>query len=126
MSTRPTNRAQLVTAAAVMLGLAACGSANADNTPSGTAGGSEGATGSAAVLEIADFAFVDLTVAPGVTVEVSNTDEAPHTVTSTDNAFDSGTVDGGGSASLVAPDESGTYDFACSIHPQMRGSITVA
>jgi plastocyanin len=75
-------------------------------------------------LTIRDFAFgAPLTVAPGAKVAVRNADGAPHTVTG--NAFDTGTVAGGGNASFTAPTAPGSYRFSCQIHPSMTGSLTV-
>ena len=82
---------------------------------------------SAAAITIADFAFGgDLVVQPGQTVQVDNVDGAPHTLTSTDGAFDTGTIGGGGSGSFVAPSAPGTYSFFCALHPSMTGTLTVA
>ena len=84
-------------------------------------GGGEGG------ITIADFQFqVPDSVAAGSTVEVSNTDSAPHTVTADDGAFDSGQVDGDGSGSFTAPSEAGTYAFHCEVHPNMKGELVVA
>ncbi|MFJ8039029.1 hypothetical protein ACIRBX_00780 [Kitasatospora sp. NPDC096147] len=56
-------------------------------------------------IAIRDFAFVpaDLTVAPGTRISVTDQDSAPHTVTATGKAFDTGRIDGGKSATLTAP-----------------------
>ncbi len=80
-----------------------------------------------AAIEIAGFAFGDpLTVAPGSLIEVTNSDGAPHTVTATDGAFDTGNLGGGQAGAITAPTEPGTYAFFCSIHPSMQGTLTVA
>lgn len=78
-------------------------------------------------IRIESFAFSDgLTVAPGATIAVRNADGAPHTVTSSDGLFDTGTIDGGGQGSFTAPTEPGTYAFFCEVHPSMTGTFTVA
>lgn len=77
-------------------------------------------------LTIADFAFSPLTVAPGQTITVTNVDSAPHTATSTDGLFDTGTLAGNTSASLVAPSVPGTYALFCAIHPSMESVIVVS
>jgi len=88
---------------------------------SGGGGGAPAAQG--ATLEISDFQFGAVAVDPGGLVTVANRDGAPHTVTG--GAFDSGQVDGGGTASFTAPADPGSYDFQCQIHPDMSGSLTV-
>lgn len=64
------------------------------------------------------------TVVAGDSVTWSNTGELPHTATSTSGLFDSGIVMAGESfrTTLSQP---GTYDYLCSIHPEMTGTIVV-
>jgi plastocyanin len=90
----------------------------------GAANGGGGA-GSGATLAIRDFTFAATSVAPGGLVTVDNADSADHTVTAEDGEFDSGEVSGGTTSSFQAPDEAGTYEFACEIHPDMTGTLTV-
>lgn len=90
----------------------------------GAANGGGGA-GSGATLAIRDFTFAATSVAPGGLVTVVNDDSAAHTVTAEDGAFDSGDVRGGATSSFQAPDEAGTYEFQCEIHPDMTGTLTV-
>lgn len=67
-----------------------------------------------------------LTVAPGATVTVVNSDSAEHSVTAdTDKAFDVD-VDGKGTATFTAPTKPGTYAYHCSYHPSMHGELVVA
>ncbi len=84
-------------------------------------------TGSAAptgvpVLTIEGFAFSSPPVAAGATVQVTNLDGAPHTVSG--DAFDVG-LDPGGTASFTAPAAPGTYSFVCFVHPTMTGELVV-
>ena len=67
-----------------------------------------------------------MSISPGATFVVANDDPVEHTVSSTAGAFDSGTLAGGTAVALVAPTAPGTYEFACSIHPSMRGQLVVA
>lgn len=73
---------------------------------------------------IENFAF---TVAVGIkstdALSVTNRDTSTHTVTSDTGAFDV-SVSGRTSKSLPSL-KSGTYEFHCSIHPSMRGTITI-
>jgi plastocyanin len=87
--------------------------------------GADSGPGGGATIEIRGFEFAATTVAPGGLVTVDNRDSVSHTVTAGDGEFDSGEVPGGGAATLQAPDEPGTYGFACEIHPDMTGTLTV-
>jgi YVTN family beta-propeller protein len=74
---------------------------------------------------IAGLAFEPLlTVAPGQTVTWTNGDSVPHTVTSADRLWDSGRLAGGSSYSVTF-DQPGTFAYACTIHPFMRGTVVV-
>jgi plastocyanin len=66
-----------------------------------------------------------IAVATGGTVEWSNDDGEAHTVTATDQAFDSGIMNGS-AAFIQTFAEPGSYPYFCLIHPEMRGTITVA
>jgi plastocyanin len=56
---------------------------------------------------------------------VRNNDTAPHTVTAKDKSFDTGTIDPGKTATFTAPTKPGTYDYICTIHPYMKGTLIV-
>lgn len=82
------------------------------------------------------YAPNNITVKSGTTVTVVNHDSIPHTLTSTadaadvqspraNDAFDSGVLMMNGEAQIKIDDEPGTYDYFCTIHPFMRGTITV-
>lgn len=70
------------------------------------------------------FAPATLTVPVGTTVTWTNQDEEPHTVAAKDGSFHSPGLDSHGTYSYTfqAP---GTYDYICSIHPFMTGSVVV-
>lgn len=77
-------------------------------------------------VDIKDFTFSPptLTVPVGTTVTWTNHDEAPHTITSPSGAF--------GSAGLSNDDRfaqtfshAGTYQYFCSLHPNMRATVIV-
>lgn len=77
---------------------------------------------------IATFAYCPpaITVAPGSDVMWTNDDTAPHTVTSSDwAAFDSGILEQGQSF-RTRFEEPGTYEYLCTLHPGMRGTVVVA
>jgi plastocyanin len=64
-----------------------------------------------------------LEVPVGTTVTWTNNDPSQHTATSTGN-FDSGVLAQGGTFSFTF-DTAGTYDYICSLHPNMTGQIVV-
>ena len=76
-------------------------------------------------LTVKDFAFsrTCFSVASGSTISVANRDLRGHnfTVKGTDVAV---SLPGGGTGEATAP-APGTYDFVCTIHPSMRGTLIV-
>lgn len=89
------------------------------------------ASRAAAAVVIRNYKFVpaDMTVAPGETIRVRNDDSVTHTVTavtSSGKAFDTGSIDPGATAIFTAPRTAGSYPYICSIHPFMRGIVTVS
>ena len=75
---------------------------------------------------IENFAFApaDVTAAVGETITWTNSDSAPHTATLDDGACDTGNIAQNASAGLVF-DAAGTYPYHCTIHPNMKGTITI-
>jgi plastocyanin len=122
--------------AAMLLGgallLAAC-SSSGSSTPTTappatpTTGSSAGATGTHTII-IKNFAFAPstITVAPGASVTVTNTDQVAHTVTSSKGAFDTGDIQPGQSKTITAPNTPGSYPYICSIHQYMTGTLVVS
>ncbi|MFD5746272.1 cupredoxin domain-containing protein [Streptomyces sp. NPDC127033] len=90
-------------------------------TPSAPAGG-------AARVTIDNFTFTPaaLTVAPGTEVTVVNKDSVAHTLTAAKGkVFDTGTIGPGKTATFRAPGKAGAYPYICTIHPFMKGTLTV-
>lgn len=79
-----------------------------------------------AQVTIRDFQFepMALTVPVGTRVQWTNQDEEAHTVVSDSGQFRSPALDTNDRFSFTF-DKPGTYHFACSLHPQMVGTITV-
>ncbi|MEV0411172.1 cupredoxin domain-containing protein [Streptomyces sp. NPDC050448] len=78
------------------------------------------------VIENFTFSPADLQVRPGAKITVVNRDSASHTVTATgDKAFDTGTIRAGATATFTAPSTPGSYAYLCTIHPNMKGTLTV-
>jgi plastocyanin len=65
-----------------------------------------------------------ITVAEGQTITWRNETLGPHTVTSTSELFNSGRIEGGTSYSLKFSN-AGTFDYYCTVHPTMKGVVTV-
>ena len=67
-----------------------------------------------------------ITVVIGVnnTVEWVNNDDAPHTVTAANRVFDSWNMNPGDTFSFTFTSP-GTYDYGCSYHPWMKGTVIV-
>ncbi len=131
-------------AATLALALAACGddddsdvSAGGDSTTVTTAPSNAGSDddlypspgdddgAAAGTVEAADFTFTAAPVAAGGEVTFKNSDAAPHTMTADDGAFDSGRVEPGATATVMAPADPGDYAFHCEIHPDMKATLTV-
>ncbi|MGI5404773.1 cupredoxin domain-containing protein [Streptomyces sp. CA-135486] len=121
------NTALRVAGACVLLALAGC-SNNGNDTTSASSAPSTSNTG-AAHISIKNFTFspANLQVRPGTKVIVENLDSVTHTVTATgEKAFDTGSIDAGETATFIAPSTSGSYPYICTIHPTMKGTVTVS
>ncbi len=79
-----------------------------------------------AAVTIDNFTFSPerVTVAPGTTVTWTNRDDIPHTVASTTRAFKSSALDTDDHFSFTFR-QPGTYEYFCSLHPHMKGTIVV-
>ncbi|ADE36440.1 cupredoxin domain-containing protein [Methanohalophilus mahii] len=74
------------------------------------------------IMEDIQFKPATIQVSVGDTVTWTNEDSATHTVTGQD--FDSGNL-GQGEIFTYTFDEAGTYDYECTIHPSMTGTVIV-
>ena len=77
-------------------------------------------------VAIAGFAFdpATVTIQVGNVVTWTNQDNVPHTATASDGSFDTGQL-ANGAFETVTFNSAGTFDYVCSIHPQMTGSVVV-
>jgi plastocyanin len=77
-------------------------------------------------VKIDNFTFepAQLTVQVGTTVTWTNADDIPHTVVATAHGFRSKALDTDDkySFTFTAP---GSYQYFCSLHPYMQGTVTV-
>jgi plastocyanin len=121
--------------AMVGLGLAGCSSSSSKKdtvsaptatTDATTAPTTAGAAGTS--MTIAGFKYdpSPLTVAPGTTIPVKNTDGPEHTVTSDlAGLFKADDIKNGMTVSFKAPTKPGTYTYHCQYHSNMHGTLIV-
>lgn len=78
-------------------------------------------------VNITNFAFAPatLTVPVGATVTWTNRDEEPHTVVSSDGSTFSSPGMGTGGTYTFTFTNAGSFDYVCSIHPFMHGTVVV-
>lgn len=121
--------------AALVLGLAGCGSGNDTAgskpiTPSTASAGTSISSSPAqqrVVITIKSFKFSGASsVKAGETITVKNEDSEAHTVTAdSGDAFDVKVLPGK-TATFTAPSAPGSYAYHCTYHANMHGSLTVS
>ncbi|WP_369829083.1 plastocyanin/azurin family copper-binding protein [Mycobacterium sp. 852002-50816_SCH5313054-b] len=92
--------------------------------PASATGSPAAATGDQVTIDNFAFAPVTLTVKAGTTVTWTNRDEEPHTVAASDGSFHSPGMGTGATFSHTFP-TAGKFDYVCSIHPMMHGTVVV-
>ena len=122
-----------VVAATLVLGaglLVACSSSTSKpssggSTP-GTSASSSSSSGSPNTVEVKNFAFSpsSLTVTKGTTVTWKFEDSTAHTATASDGKFNSNSKSSGQTYSFTF-NSAGTYNYICTFHQYMKGSVTV-
>jgi len=77
-------------------------------------------------VKIDNFTFVpqQVTVKAGTTVTWTNEDDIPHAIASTSKAFRSKVLDTNDKFSFTFATV-GTFEYFCSLHPHMTGTIVV-
>lgn len=123
-----------IATATVAAAMTACGSSNTSSTSGSTPppasattpGGGTGTGAAKADILIKDFAFspAQLAAKVGQPVTVVNEDAVAHTWTADNGTFDSGTLAQGKTFTFTFS-KAGAYSYICSIHPRMKGTITV-
>jgi len=78
-------------------------------------------------IEIKDFAFnpQTLTVKSGQKITWINRDEEPHTVVSVGKKFQKSSALDTDQEFTITAGAPGTYEYFCSVHPKMTGTIVV-
>ena len=77
-------------------------------------------------VNIKSFKYHDevITIAVGDTIVWLNEDRARHTATARDCSFDTGRLRKGVSGEISFT-VAGTYEYICTIHPSMKGTVVV-
>jgi plastocyanin len=77
-------------------------------------------------VRMADFSFAprSITITAGRTLTFVNTGAARHSATARDGSFDTGLLGRGASGRVRFP-VPGTFEYFCSIHPNMSGTVLV-
>jgi plastocyanin len=113
--------------ASVTPGMAGGGAAPGSAAPGGNGPPSEAPPPAGPnAVSINNFAFAPttLTVPVGSKVTWTNHDEEPHTVAASDGSFHSPGLGTNATYSYTFP-TAGSYDYICSIHPSMHGTVVV-
>jgi plastocyanin len=90
--------------------------------------GDDAASGSSKnIIEIKDFAFNPpvLTVKAGEQITWINRDDEPHTVVSVGKRFQKSSALDTDDKFTITAGAPGTYEYFCSVHPKMTGTILV-
>jgi plastocyanin len=90
----------------------ACGGSDTKPTAAAKAAG-----GTTITIDNFEFSPGTLQAKVGDTITVVNKDSAEHTVTATDQSFDTGRFAAGKKTFTVA--KAGRFEFACNVHPYM-------
>ncbi|MDO8737031.1 MAG: cupredoxin domain-containing protein [Thermoleophilia bacterium] len=108
--------------AAFALVISACG----DDKTTTTSGATTSPAEKSQVIDISANKFdpAEVTVDVGTTVTWSNNDSVTHTVTGGSGAINSGDLQSGQNFGYTF-NEAGTFDYACTIHPDMKGTVIV-
>lgn len=110
--------------AVLLFAVSACGGSDSGTTSNASSSTTPEIKSSKVVMKGSKFDPGDLTVEIGTTVTWSNEDAVAHTVTATGGAFSSGNMDPGTNFGYTF-NAAGTFDYACTIHPSMKGKVTV-
>ena len=97
-----------------------CGYGSSDSGGSATVSGTEAAVS----MKSQSFSPSDLTIDKGATVTWTNNDSTTHTVTADGGAFSSGNLAPGKTFNYTFS-QTGTFSYHCTIHSNMKGTITV-
>ena len=101
-----------------------CSSPGQAAATTNTVGTNPAASKNEILIESNSFKPDNVTIKVGDSVKWINKDSYNHTVTAKNGEFDSGNIAGGAEFSFTFAKE-GTYEYICSIHTSMKGTIIV-
>ena len=87
-------------------------------------GAAENAARNAIAIKNYGFAPKRLVVRQGDVIAWTNSDAVRHDATALDRSFGTGTIQFGETRTVTAS-APGTFEYRCSFHPEMRGTIVV-
>jgi plastocyanin len=129
-------RTRLILSLIACVAVAGCGSSSDSSKSTSTSAPAASTTTSASsssssssatvTVKAAGFAFApkSVTVKKGQKVTWTNSDPAPHNVTSSDGTIKSKDFAKGQSFTYTAS-KAGTFHYVCTIHPQMKATLIV-
>ena len=124
-------RTRLIVSLLACVAIAGCGSSSSSSKSTSSAAPAPASTSSSSssggvTVKVAGFAFnpTSVTVKKGQKVTWTNSDTAPHNVTSDDGTIQSKDFGQGQSFSFT-PTKAGTFAYTCTIHPQMKATLIV-
>ena len=119
-------RSALVGCLVAVLGAFALGHVSADADTSSSSAAAPAPSATPVLVTIKDFAFSPnvVSIPVGGSVTFKNLDQAAHTATDSNKAFDSGNLDTGKSFTYTFT-KAGTYKYVCTYHPSMKATIVV-
>ncbi|MCL2554407.1 MAG: cupredoxin domain-containing protein [Actinomycetia bacterium] len=123
-------RRGVVGGACLLLALTGCSNSSSGGSSGSTTGTSPSAPANAPnhlVIQSFTFRPTTLPVSAGAVVTVTNADQTAHTVTADGSGapFDTGIIAPGHTVTFTAPKATGTYAYHCTVHPFMKGTLTV-
>ena len=105
------------------------GTNGGDGNGSGGGGGGGGGGGPTVPTSVAVsddfFNPASIQVSPGATITWTWSSNRVHNVTFADNTITDSGDQGGGTYSTAMPTAAAVYNYECTIHPGMNGSVTV-
>jgi plastocyanin len=103
-----------------LLAVVSCSSSSQTTTPPATTPSQSNAV----TIQNLSFSPANITVSVGTKVTWTNKDSVTHTVTSDTGLFDSGQLSPGSTFSYTFNNK-GVFNYHCTIHATMHGTVTV-
>lgn len=114
----------IVSGVLIILGLLGAVSCSALSESSLTPSPTQAVTNSLVIMKNLKYSPSTITISVGTTVNWVNQESLSHTITSDTELFDSGVMSEGESYSFTF-NEKGTFQYHCTLHSGMRGTVIV-